>query len=132
MTNPKLIKWEKPLLDILNEVDIQLEAEFAGSYPRHPARPPHGATANPQSDGLFRITANFTAGFGSDHGKGYALKVDFVTLQPLAAEQTGRIKARALELIQNALDEKLPERALTIKRDRHGWKIVGDLSLDDR
>jgi len=128
--NPKLVNWEEPLFEILSEVDSQLESEFGDMHPKHPSRPPHGATSNPQNDGLFRISANFTAGFGSDHGKGYTLKMDFVTLKSVTPEQIQTIESRALELIQSALDKTMPERQLTIKRDGSCWKIVGDLSLD--
>jgi hypothetical protein len=130
MTNPKITKWEQPLYDLLRSVDNQLEQEFGDIIPHHPSRPPHGATANPQNDGLFRVTANFTAGFGSKHGKGYTLQIDFVTLNEVDQGHRLSVENRALKLIQDGLDHKLPERRLKVKRDGNTWKIIGDLSLD--
>lgn len=127
--NPKLVKWEEPLFKILRSVDNQLESEFGDLYPHHPARPAHGATANPQNDGLLRVSANFTAGYGSDLGRGYTLNMEFVTLEPVADEHTEAMESRALELIQAGLDRIMPERRLKVKRDGKLWKIVGDLSL---
>ncbi|MDD2599685.1 MAG: hypothetical protein PHO37_10710 [Kiritimatiellae bacterium] len=127
--NPKLAKWEEPLFELLRSVDNQLESEFGDLYPHHPARPPHGATTNPQNDGLLRVSANFTAGFGSDHGRGYTLNMEFVTLVPVADKHTDAMESRALKLIQDGLDRTMPERHLKIKRDGNLWKIVGNLSL---
>lgn len=127
--NPKLVKWEEPLFKILRSVDNQLEIEFGDLYPQHPARPAHGATANPQNDGLLRVSANFTAGYGSNLGRGYTLNMEFVTLEPIADEHTHAMESRALKLIQDGLDRIMPERHLKIKRDGKLWKIVGDLSL---
>jgi len=129
MKNPKLAKWEEPLLKLIRDVDCKLEEEFGELLPRHPSRPAHGTTANPSNDGLFRVSANFTAGFGSDHGKGYSIEMDFVTLKPVSDEQTHRIESRAVELIQAGLDQQMPERKLSIVRDERCWKIIGDLSL---
>ncbi len=130
MRNPKVIKWEEPLYEMLREVDARLEDEFEGILPAHPSRPPHGATANPHNDGLFRVTANFTAGFGSQHGKGYTITVDFVTLAEVDSGHRLTVENRALRLIREGLEHRFPERELTVKRDGSHWKIVGDLSLD--
>lgn len=130
MKNPKVIKWEEPLYELLRDVDAKLEAEFGDILPQHPSRPEHGTTSNPQNDGLFRVTANFTAGYGSEHGKGYTLEIDLVTLQEVTDEHQQIIESKALQLIQTGLDQRMPDRKLKIKRDGICWKIVGDLSLD--
>ncbi len=130
MSNPKLHKWEKPLYEILRGVDAALESEFGNILPKHPSRPPHGATANPQNDGLFRVTANFTAGYGSQHGKGYTIDIDFVTLRDVDQAHRESVESRALQLIREGLVKKIPGRNLKIERDNRGWKIVGDLALD--
>ncbi|MFO7938104.1 MAG: hypothetical protein R6V06_10940 [Kiritimatiellia bacterium] len=129
MRNPKIIEWEKPLYDLLREVDTQLESEFGDILPKHPSRPEHGTTSNPQNDGLFRVTANFTAGYGSTHGKGYTLDIDFVTLSQVDENRQRTVEKRALSLIQEGLDSRMPDRNLEVKRDGRCWKIVGDLSL---
>ena len=130
MRNPKVIKWEEPLYNLLRDVDAQLESEFGDIILKHPSRPAHGVRANPQNDGLFRVTANFTAGYGSEHGKGYTLEIDFVTLKQVTDGHKLTIENKALKLIQDGLDSRLPERKLTVKRDGICWKIVGDLSID--
>lgn len=129
MRNPKVIKWEEPLYDMLRDIDVQLESEFGDILPKHPSRPHHGVTSNPQNDGLFRVTANFTMGYGSAHGKGYTLDIDFVTLRAVAEGHRLTVENRALKLIQDGLDQRLPERKLKVKRDGICWKIVGNLSL---
>ena len=130
MRNPKVIKWEEPLFELLRDVDALLESEFGDILPKHPSRPAHGVTSNPQNDGLFRVTANFTAGYGSVHGKGYTLDIDFVTLKTVEEGHRITIENRTLKLIQDGLDKRMPERKLTVKRDGICWKIVGDLSLN--
>lgn len=129
MRNPKVIKWEEPLYDLLRDVDAQLESEFGDLLPKHPSRPVHGATSNPQNDGLFRVTANFTMGYGSVHGKGYTLNLDFVTLRAVEEGHRLTVENRALQILQEGLDQRMPERELTVKRDGICWKIVGNLSL---
>jgi hypothetical protein len=67
----KLERWEHRLKQVFDEIDAELEAEGAcGHYPRHPARPPAGATSNREDDGLFDLGAAFTVGIGSAHGPG--------------------------------------------------------------
>ena len=129
MRNPKVIKWEEPLYELLRDVDAQLESEFGELLPKHPSRPAHGTTSNPHNDGLFRVTANFTMGYGSEHGKGYTLNIDFLTLKDVDEGHRLTVENRALKLIQNELDRRMPERKLAVKRDGTSWKIVGDLSL---
>ncbi len=130
MSNPKLSAWEEPLFELLRDVDIQLEDEFGDILPKHPSRPAHGTTANPNHDGLFRMTANFSMGYGSVHGKGYTLSLDFVTLAKVSDQIKKMVGKRALQLIKRELNARMPERNLEVKQDGNHWKIVGDLSLD--
>ncbi|MBO7222834.1 MAG: hypothetical protein J6V70_01715, partial [Kiritimatiellae bacterium] len=67
----KLEEWEERLYTLLREIDGALEDKYGKLYPLHPARPQRGETANPQYDGLFRITASYSAGYGSKLGPGY-------------------------------------------------------------
>lgn len=122
-------EWESQLTKLLKRVDSTLEESFGALVARHPARPPHGSTANPQQDGLFRVTASFTPGFGSELGKGYVLQLDLVSLKQVTAEQLEAIQQEAVRLVQEGLEEVLPGRNLTVKRDGNVWKIVGDLSI---
>jgi len=131
MRNPRVEEWEERLNQLLRRVTVQLEERFSDFALRHPARLPHGATANPQNDGLFRITATFTPGFGSQLGKGYVLTIEPVTLDRFRQEAWREIENFACEQIRAGLEAVLPGRGLTVRRDGQIWKIVGDLSLDD-
>lgn len=132
MRNHRVEEWEDKLNDLLKRVDHALEEQYGALLKLHPARPPHGSTANPQQDGLFRVTASFTPGFGSKLGKGYVIRLDLVTLDALLDEQRTLIQQTAIQLIKAGLEEVLPGRGLTVKRDGKLWKIVGDLSLSPR
>ncbi len=125
----KVENWEENLNAILRKVDIALEREFPDVATRHPVRPPSGTTASPQYDGLFRVTASFTAGFGSQLGRGYSIQVDCMSLNPPDSGKMREIESRAVQLITDLLPEAFPGRQLEVKQDGTQWKIVGDLSL---
>lgn len=129
MRHQRAEEWEDRLNDVLKRADRALEEEFGARLPPHPARPAHGSTANPQQDGLFRVTAAFTAGFGSRLGKGYALQIEAVTLGGLPPELRRAVEARAVALIRDGLGASFPGRNLDVRRDGGAWKITGDLSL---
>lgn len=114
---------------MLRRVDRELERRFGDVLPLHPARPAHGTTDNPQLDGLFRVTASFTPGFGSEQGKGYVLHLDTVSLQNLPPQLAETIQKAAVSLIQDGLETVHPGKGLRVKRDGNVWKIIGDLSL---
>ena len=129
MRHPRVEEWEAKLNTLLKHVDATLEAQMGTQYSLHPARPDHGSTANPQNDGLIRITASFTPGFGSKLGKGYVLQFDLVTLEEVSKAQRDQLEQEAVRLIQARLEATLPGRNLRVLRDDHVWKIIGDLSL---
>jgi len=129
MQNQSVEEWEGKLNDLLRRVDNELEERYGSLSRLHPARLPHGSTSNPQHDGLFRLTASFTPGFGSKLGKGYVLRFDLVTLDSFPEEQRTTIQQAAIHLIEKGLEGVLPGRGLTVKQDGDLWKIVGDLSL---
>jgi hypothetical protein len=80
-------------------------------------------------DGLFRVTASFSPGFGTELGKGYVLQLDLVTLEKVPQAEVERMQREAVGLIQDGLESVLPGRGLTVQRDGNVWKIVGDLSI---
>jgi len=129
MLNHHVEKWEEKLNRLLRRTDLMLEESYGQLFARHPARPAHGCTANPQHDGLFRVTASFSPGFGSELGKGYVLQFELVSLEKLPNMQLDAIQQQAVRFIQKGLDEALPGKNLSVKRDGTLWKIVGDLSL---
>ncbi|HRR34227.1 MAG TPA: hypothetical protein P5026_09030 [Kiritimatiellia bacterium] len=129
MRHQRVERWESRLNELLRQVDHALEEEYGHLFALHPARPLKGSTANPQHDGLFRITASFSPGFGSELGRGYVLQLDLVTLERVPQVEVERIQRKAVRLIQDGLERVLPGRGLTVQRDGNVWKIVGDLSL---
>jgi hypothetical protein len=129
MRHQHVEKWESRLNELLRQVDHTLEEKYGHLFTAHPARPPKGSTANPQQDGLFRVTASFSPGFGTELGKGYVLQLDLVTLEKVPQAEVERMQREAVVLIQDGLESVLPGRGLTVQRDGNVWKIVGDLSI---
>ena len=129
MVNPRVEAWEEKLNKILRQTDRELEKNFGSRYPIHPARPANGTTSNPQQDGLFRIYASFTPGFGSDLGKGYALDIDIPSLEKIDPEFRQEVETFAVERIRQELEKVFPGRGMELNKDGNVWKITGDLSL---
>ncbi|MBO7298713.1 MAG: hypothetical protein J6V41_02740 [Kiritimatiellae bacterium] len=125
----KLEEWEERLYTLLREIDGALEDKYGKLYPLHPARPQRGETANPQYDGLFRITASYSAGYGSKLGPGYIFRVELVTFEMVPDTIRQTIEAEAIQMAEDGLKRIFPERELSIARDGNVIKIYGDLSL---
>ena len=124
-----LEQFEDKLHGVLSEIDGALEERFGSRWPLHPARPPRGAAANPQYDGLFRVTASFTAGYGSRFGPGYVFRVEASTLASVPESEREAIEEAAVALLREGLARAFPGRDLRVDRDVAGYKIHGDLSL---
>lgn len=124
-----LESWEDALQGVLSFVDEALEDRFGEAYPLHPARLPRGEAGSPQYDGLFRVTAAFTAGFGSEKGPGYLFRVELATLSEVSPDMRETIEETAADLLRKGLAEAFPGRNLRVERDRGVYKIFGDLSL---
>lgn len=129
MSGTKLEHWEKALRQILNQIDTELEEKYSGSWPRHPARPRRGSTANPKQDGLFAIGATYSAGFGSKLGEGYVVEIRLATLAKVPLKQQKQIEEEAITRLTQLLPEAFPKRELRVQRDGTVYKIIGDLSL---
>lgn len=125
----KLEEWEGRLYTLLREIDGVLEDKYGKLYPLHPARPERGETANPQYDGLFRITASYSAGYGSKLGPGYIFRVELVTFEMVPDTIRQTIEAEAIQMAEDGLKKVFPERELSVARDGNVIKIYGDLSL---
>ena len=126
----KLEIWEDALQRVLSVIDRRLEEKYGRLYPLHPARPATGTTGNPQYDGLFRVTAVFSAGIGSRLGKGYLFRVEIVTLSRVKPEVRAVVEEEAADMLRKGLKEVFPGRDLSVDRDNGVLKIYGDLSLD--
>lgn len=129
MINPLVEAWEEKLNQILRQTDQELEETFGSQYPIHPARPADGATENPQQDGLFRVHAAFTPGFGSDLGRGYVLDIDIASLDKIDPAFREKVENFAVARIRLGLEEVFPNKGMELKKDGNSWKITGDLSL---
>jgi len=124
-------KWEKKLRNILDDIDDILEDKFGNKYRLHPVRPKRGETSNKSMDGLFDVSANFTLGLGSEHGRGYVLKIKMVTLEDISEEIQEKVDQIAMEKLKSKLPEEFPDRELDVERDGNVIKVFGDLNLDN-
>lgn len=130
MSDDKLETWEAKLRVAFDAVDAILEKEYGDSYPLHPARPKHGATANCKYDGLFSVSAAYSAGFGSKHGEGYVIEVRMVTLAKVPKNEREEILEKTAELLRKNIPVIFPKRELKVIRDGHTYKIIGNLDID--
>jgi len=129
ISHPKMIKFDDTMKKMLNDVDNFIEDNFGSLYPLHPARPERNTTANPLSDGLFGVRADFTPGFGSELGRGYILNIEMKTLSEVPDDVKNRIYTAAKAKLEELLPSYFPGRKLEVKQDGNLMKIVGDLSL---
>ena len=131
MYHPKLEEFDNRLKSLFDEVDSHIEDLYGGRYSLHPVRPARGETTNPEADGLFNITADFTPGFTSELGRGYLINVRMSTLDRVEKQVRDEIYEAVTEKVRELLPLHFPERELAVRRDRNHYKIVGDFSLGD-
>ena len=129
MRHPNLIKWEKELKSVLDEIDVLLEERYGNKYDLHPARRKHGSTSNRSHDGLFDIRGDFTLGLGSNKGRGYVVDIDLKTLEKIPNAVIEQIENDTIKELKNRLSKAFPGKELTVEKDGNVIKIVGDLSL---
>ncbi len=127
-----LDQFETRLKELFDEVNDYLEDKYGDRYPLHPSRARRGFTSNKESNGLFNVGAAFSAGYGSEHGRGYVIDIDIVTLSSVPDEVEDEIEEEAVDCVRRKLLSYFPDRKLEVKRDRHTFKIFGDLSLGRR
>lgn len=131
MNHPKLQQFLDTLHEMFQEVDDFLEAQYGHMYTLHPARAEHGETRNKAHSGLFSVDASFSAGYGSEHGRGYVLDFRMVTLEDVPDDVEDEIDEAAVAKIRELLPKYFPDRELEVSRDRNLFKLHGDLSLGD-
>jgi len=129
MRHPKVIAWEESLKRIFDQIDDALEEKYNQRFQLFPSRPRRGATANPESDGLFNIGASFTPGYGSASGRGYVVEVRMLTLENVPPDIQEKMQNEVADRLRQSLPEVFPGRDLRVVRDGHIFKITGDLSL---
>ncbi len=130
MSLTRLERWEQKLKKVFDEIDAELDSEGrCRKYTRHPARPPAGATANREDDGLFDLGAAFSVGIGSQHGPGYVLQARIATLDNVPPETQREFENEVARRLREKLPQAFPGVTLHVDRDGHVYKIHGDLSL---
>ncbi len=129
MRHPKIVEWEEKLKKVFDEIDDYLEETYGSTYTLHPSRPPRGKTANKEHDGLFNIGASFSAGYGSEYGRGYVVDIDTVTLDHVPREVERQIERDVLEKLKKELPKYFPGTNIEIHKDGPVIKIHGDLRL---
>jgi hypothetical protein len=129
--HPKLVAFTGALEAMFHEADEELEKAWGDSFPRHPNRPGWGETFNPEMDGLFEIAPDFTAGFGSEKGRGYIVGFRIATLEQVSPEQFEFFMDLAANLLRQKLPRYFPDRKLELVRDGKRFKITGDFSLGE-
>ena len=122
-------EFERTLKTLFDVIDDELEERWGDRYRLHPSRPQRGRAANKEHDGLFNVGASFSAGFGSQHGKGYVVEIRMVTLERVPPGVESEIDAYVANRVRELLPEYFPGRELRIAREPHVFKIIGDLSL---
>ncbi|MDR2952644.1 MAG: hypothetical protein LBU82_05325 [Treponema sp.] len=129
MYHPKMAEFDARMKKMFDEVDDYIEDVYGDKYSLHPVRPARGETANREADGLFNIGADFTSGYGSEHGRGYLISVSIATLDKVDEAARHEIREAAAEKVKELLPIHFPERKLTVKRDGNHFKIQGDFSM---
>jgi hypothetical protein len=129
--HPNLTAFTDSLDALFHEVDNELEDRWGNRFPLHPNRPLRGVTNNPEMDGLFEIAPDFTAGLGSEQGRGYIVSVRVATLETVPPEQFEALMEASALLVREKLPRFFPGRRLEVVRDGKRFKITGDFSLGD-
>jgi hypothetical protein len=129
--HPKLVAFTDSLEKLFHEVDEALEEHWEQSFSLHPNRPGKGEARNPEMDGLFEIAPDFTAGIGSERGRGYIISLRVATLERVTPEQFEFLMEEAAVLVKKKLPRYFPGRNLEVVRDGKRFKIVGDFSLGE-
>lgn len=131
MRHPSLIEWEKRLRKVLRGVDNHVEDKYGQLYRLHPSRAKRGATSSNRHDGLFKVDAKFTAGYGSRLGRGYVIDVHLVTLEDVPNDVLTGIEDEIAVRLREALPKAFPNANLQVDRDGGKYKIHGDLRLGE-
>mgnify|MGYP006284799777 CR=1 FL=1 len=129
MRHPKIIEWENKLKEVFDEIDDYLEDTYGNRYTLHPARAERDTTSNKASDGLFNVGASFTPGYGSEHGRGYAVEIDMVTLEHVPKKVERQIEQDVINKLRLKLPNYFPGKNLEVNKDGRAIKIYGELTL---
>jgi len=82
-------------------------------------------------DGLFNVGAAFSAGYGSEIGRGYVVEIRLATPARVPAEVMEQIAEEVVGMLDAELKKSFPRQNLRVSRDGPVYKIHGDLSLGE-
>jgi hypothetical protein len=125
----RVLRMERRLKTVFDRIDDHLEDKYGRDYPLHPARPRRGTTSNKEYDGLFNVGAVFSAGYGTEHGRGYVVEVQMATLADVPDDVRDTIEREVVAMLREELPKSFPNRELHVNRDGHVFKIYGDLRI---
>ena len=129
LRHPKAKEWDDNMNALFDRIDDYLEDKYGDLYPLHPNRMKRGTTSNKSMDGLFNVGASFSAGYGSQYGKGYSIEIYMSTLSGVDRDLKLKIENEVELLVEKYLPEYFPGRSLDCEKDGNVLKIFGDLSL---
>lgn len=130
MRHHQVEEFESRLSQLLAKVDHELERQYAMTIPPKAGRPNAGTTCNPQYDGVFSLTAVFSAGLGSIHGAGYTIELRIVSNTTPAPAIREQLQSAIENRIKKELPTYFPMRKLNLVRERNGTlKLIGDLGV---
>jgi hypothetical protein len=121
--------FDNRMKEMFDEIDDVLEEKYGDLYPLHPNRPSRGSTSNKAADGLFNVGVQFTAGYGSELGRGYTVDMNIATLEKIPENEREELLLFTVELIQEKLPIFFPGKNQTCERDRNLFKILGNFQL---
>ncbi len=127
MEAESVTNWERRLKELFDEIDDELEDRYGPLFSIHPSRPRRGATSNKEHDGLFNVGASFSAGFGSQLGRGYVIDFDVVTLETVPSTIKEQIEHDVYLLVEERIPRYFPSSTLRVGRDQSVIKIHGDI-----
>lgn len=130
MRDARVESWEARLKRVFDRIDDLLEEKYGKRYPLHPSRPRRGTTSDKEADGLFDVGAAFTAGYGSEYGRGYVVETRMATLANVPADVHMQIEEDVIRMLEELLPRAFPNTELDVVKDGSVYKIHGDLSLD--
>jgi hypothetical protein len=127
--HPKSQEWDDKMKALFDRIDDYLEDKYGDRYPLHPNRMKRGTTSNKSMDGLFNVGVSYSAGYGSEYGKGYVIEIHMSTLAGVDPAIREKIDREVEALVEEYLPLFFPGRELDCEKDGNILKIFGDLSL---
>lgn len=121
--------FQRSMIAMFDQIDGVLEDDYHGRWQLMRNRSPRGETSNASADGLFDVGAFFSPGYGSQHGRGYLVKIALKTREEVASETQEEIESKVHTLMLELIPKYFPDRELEVVREGKMFKIIGDFNL---